>query len=355
MERDEVNLHSRFLVDLLNPKGSHSQGDYFLDRLLKQIDISNFELKSVSVKREYQNIDILLTNSRMQAIIIENKIYAGDQLQQLERYYQTIKDEGYKDIEIIYLTLYGDEPSDQSRGKLSSDFIKIVSYKDDIVAWLNHSLKEETLKPVIRETLVQYQSLIKKLTGQYFPEGYIMEIKELLIDEKNIEVAVGLSQAVVEAKIDIQFAFWEELEKRLKEAGYKITHDQKYSRDRVRKYYTSPKNNKYYGIMFEVVGQFEDSSRLLFFIELGSYIYYGFTISKSGYRKIALSPQYDYLEKIVKAVDIDFKRDRWWIGKKDTSRKYDFETFDSPDVFALANPSKRVDYVNKLVAWFNLD
>lgn len=74
LESDEVNLHSRFLCELLNPKGSHSQEDYFLDRLLKQIGISNFELKNVCVRREYYNIDILITNSRMQVIIIENKI-----------------------------------------------------------------------------------------------------------------------------------------------------------------------------------------------------------------------------------------------------------------------------------------
>ncbi|NJN99642.1 MAG: PD-(D/E)XK nuclease family protein [Anaerolineales bacterium] len=349
LESDEVNLHSRFLFEFLNPKGSHFQRDYFLDILLKQIGILKFELKNVSVKREYHNIDILITNSQMQAIIIENKIYAGDQLQQLERYHRIIEDKGYKDIEIVYLTLYGDEPSDESRGKLSSNVIKTISYKDDIVAWLNHSLKAETLKPAIREILIQYQSLIKKLTGQYFPEEYIMEIKELLIDEKNIEVAVVLSQAVVEAKIDIQFAFWQELERGLKEAGYKIIDYQKYSKDLVRKYYTSRRNNRYYGIMFELVSNLGDSSKLLFFVELGSYIYYGFTILKDNRRNIVKLPQYDYLAEIVKAVNADFKRDEWWIGKKDPARKYDFETFDSPDVFALANPSRRAECANELV------
>lgn len=55
------------------------------------------------------------------------------------------------------------------------------------------------------------------------------------------------------------------------------------------------------------------------------------------------------MAEIVKAVNADFKRDEWWIGKKDPARKYDFETFDSPDVFALANPLKRAEYVNELV------
>ena len=80
LESDEVNLHSRFLFELLNPRGSHSQGNYFLDKFLrlKQIDISNFELKNIYVKREYRNSDILITNQG-HAIIVENKIYAEDQ------------------------------------------------------------------------------------------------------------------------------------------------------------------------------------------------------------------------------------------------------------------------------------
>jgi len=34
-ETDEVNLHSRFIYELLNPKGSHNQGDTFLEIFLK--------------------------------------------------------------------------------------------------------------------------------------------------------------------------------------------------------------------------------------------------------------------------------------------------------------------------------
>jgi hypothetical protein len=44
IEKKEVNTHSYFIYDLLNPKGSHNQGDKFLRIFLKQI------LKKKSIK-----------------------------------------------------------------------------------------------------------------------------------------------------------------------------------------------------------------------------------------------------------------------------------------------------------------
>lgn len=35
METDEVNTHSRFIAELLNPKGIHFQGEVFLELFIK--------------------------------------------------------------------------------------------------------------------------------------------------------------------------------------------------------------------------------------------------------------------------------------------------------------------------------
>lgn len=45
-ESDEVYLHSQFLAELLNPKGSHNQGDILLGLFLQQVDLPNFNLKT---------------------------------------------------------------------------------------------------------------------------------------------------------------------------------------------------------------------------------------------------------------------------------------------------------------------
>jgi hypothetical protein len=56
---DEVNLHSKFIYELINPKGSHQQGDKFLKLFItdaldigKDEDDEKFIFKNVIVKRE---------------------------------------------------------------------------------------------------------------------------------------------------------------------------------------------------------------------------------------------------------------------------------------------------------------
>ncbi|MFT7680902.1 MAG: hypothetical protein ACI935_000335 [Moritella dasanensis] len=81
-ESDEVRLHSRFLGEILNPAGTHGHKDKFLRLFLKQLDIDVEEPETAQVHIEYCNIDLLI-RCGSKAIIIENKIYAGDQDKQL--------------------------------------------------------------------------------------------------------------------------------------------------------------------------------------------------------------------------------------------------------------------------------
>ena len=105
METDEVRTHSRFIAELLNPNGSHGQKDIFLvlfinvfKRLLIEkapnladvfdilkCDISTTEIKVEEVM-ENGRVDIVMKFSNGQVMVIENKIYAGDQYGQLARY-----------------------------------------------------------------------------------------------------------------------------------------------------------------------------------------------------------------------------------------------------------------------------
>ncbi|MBE7468133.1 MAG: PD-(D/E)XK nuclease family protein [Anaerolineales bacterium] len=203
-EADEVYLHSQFLAELLNPKGSHNQGDILLGLFLQQIDLPNFKLKNVYVKKEYNDIDIFIANET-QAIILENKIYAEDQPGQLARYYESVRKQGIEDIAVIYLTLNGDAPSEQStKGIVADSLLRTVSYKDDIDAWLEECIKQAAQYPVLRETLVQYQRLIKKLTGQSSVRGYTMEIKDLLLNERNIKLAIVTCSTDIDKRLSIK-------------------------------------------------------------------------------------------------------------------------------------------------------
>ena len=138
VEADEVRTHSAFLADLLNPQGSHRQGAAFQKLFLKVAlnhsvpDPEPFQVRKEASTDQGQ-IDILLENKEA-CIVIENKIYAGDQGRQMERYYQyaTSKDfsEEKKQIKLVYLTLDGSSPSKESLGSLSVERVKCLSYKE---------------------------------------------------------------------------------------------------------------------------------------------------------------------------------------------------------------------------------
>jgi hypothetical protein len=93
-ERDEVNLHSRFLHALLNyqksPDAPRQNLKSFLRRVVKKD--KDFAQSGIEVERERDNIDILITNNVRQAVVIENKIGAEDQSQQLQRYHDRLRE-----------------------------------------------------------------------------------------------------------------------------------------------------------------------------------------------------------------------------------------------------------------------
>lgn len=94
---DEVRMHSRMIYSLLNPSGEHFQGTLFLEKFLKVLKVEGFgvldlNLASCSVFKEYENIDLYITDGTKH-IIIENKVHAGDQKNQIKRYLELIKKE----------------------------------------------------------------------------------------------------------------------------------------------------------------------------------------------------------------------------------------------------------------------
>lgn len=191
--------HSTFIGNLLNAKGKHGQKDVFLKLFIEEVkelfqdksQLENFETsKSFVITEKYTGngyIDIFITNGR-NSIIIENKVWAGDQHQQLVRY-----NEFEKNAPIIYLTLDGKEPDNLSKGnlKVTEDFI-CVSYKEHIVNWLEKCIKEMANKPIIRETLNQYLNLVKQLTNQTTNNKMGQEVIDIIL--KN----VGASKLVFE-------------------------------------------------------------------------------------------------------------------------------------------------------------
>ena len=180
IESAENKTHSAFLGELLDPKGSHGMDDTFLRLFLNQIGYANQDgdekerlqasvvLEKHIGKRDDEakeggRIDIYITLSNGRTIAIENKIYAGDQHAQIERY----RNHNPTKNTVYYLTLDGSAASQASAGALKdkADY-HCISYRDTITAWLGACIKEAADQPILRETIKQYLILIQKLTGQ---------------------------------------------------------------------------------------------------------------------------------------------------------------------------------------------
>lgn len=199
---DETRTHSAFIAELLDPNGSHGLGDQFLQSFVNTIDCLkswHFDTQSARVHKELSiggknedcseggRIDIVV-ESNGKAIIIENKIYAGDQEKQLVRYYNYGTKNYSNGIRLLYLTLNGDDASEYSHEKLvvNEDYYAIA-YNHEISDWLQRCIEFSARQPLVRETLIQYQNLINQLTMNNMDKNSQEELLKLMSDPKNID------------------------------------------------------------------------------------------------------------------------------------------------------------------------
>lgn len=195
LERKEL-IHSAFIAELLNPDGDHGMKDEFLKAFIDVLGIVDFGLRTKSAMVEKEKwigrktntqggiVDILITD-REKAIIIENKIYALDQGNQLLRYKNYAQRKYGENYKLYYLTLDCHDASDSSIGVYSSmnhDCYECISYEEDIYKWLNICIDLSTEKPLVHQTLIAYRNLIKQLTNQ--DEPYHDKMINLMIDKK---------------------------------------------------------------------------------------------------------------------------------------------------------------------------
>jgi hypothetical protein len=165
----DVITHSPFLANLFYPNGTHGQGPLFLQTFLNHLSRKNlsrifahveadetWQARTESVT-EFGNLDIVLWSPHRDArIVIENKIGAGDQPDQLERYWKWMRAQSCNVQQLFYLTPTG-HPSDEA-DKTGVPYVAL-SYKRDIRDIVEISLAE-VVAPRLRETLNQYLEII---------------------------------------------------------------------------------------------------------------------------------------------------------------------------------------------------
>lgn len=225
-QNDEVRLHSGFIYSLLNPTGTHYQKSLFLKKFLEICDIRDFNYENAEVFKEYKHIDIYITDGNKH-VILENKIYAGDQEAQIERYIKTIKidkDANFKDIEVIYLSLDREFPSKYSLGnyKIKNNFLinndgkiklHIFTYKLEITKWLKECKNEVENLTNLNFYITEYEKVIKKLYGEY--KMVSTDVRNII--KENYEIAKAIYQDFEQAEKEIVDEFTQKTYKIVKE------------------------------------------------------------------------------------------------------------------------------------------
>lgn len=191
MESDEVFTHSALLAELLNPNGSHGLGCKPLEMFIEKVLEGKYRMNHLDAickkevhlgftnedKTEGGRVDILVKDLAGNVIIIENKIYAAEQLNQLARYKKQ-----YPNAELLYLTLDGKESAQNIGDDDAAKIYKNLSYKEHIIPWISSCAELAYNKPMLREVLNQYIFLLKKLTNQTTNTEMADQIAEIITD-----------------------------------------------------------------------------------------------------------------------------------------------------------------------------
>jgi len=198
LQRNEVRLHSALIANFLNPNELHGLGSAFLRLFLEKVCRENIlqDLSSVTVTVEYLigpiskngkeggRIDILVEDQYSNALLIENKIDAEDQPNQLLRYNNFCKKK-YKNYKLLYLTRLGTQPSDMSCGGEVFSY-ETISYRDDILSWIDDCITVSDAILPIRETLKQYSTNLKDILN-IMSKTNENKVVELTTSGRNIE------------------------------------------------------------------------------------------------------------------------------------------------------------------------
>ncbi|WEJ70364.1 PD-(D/E)XK nuclease family protein [Pseudomonas sp. PSE14] len=268
-ESDEKFLHSRFLAFLLNPQSNHTCGSALLQSFLDVMNIDDFDVKTARVQTEYKSIDIFISNAEGKAIILENKIYASDAREQLVRYEQTARREGYQSVINLYLTLTGSEPAEHSKGNLE---VEQISYQTDILAWLDQCIALVAREPGLREAIFQYIELLKRLTSTDQGGAYMDALKSELLKGENLLLVNDIQQAFTEVLIDLQEDIWEKMRAYQLEAYPNMPPpEDNAERQAIRNYYMKSKSNRYYGLYYSLAPLPGYA-----YVEVDHYLYCGF-------------------------------------------------------------------------------
>ena len=164
--------HSKVLSWLVDPKGNHGLGDWFLRRFLMNMlshelpntalpvtvfDIDHFDFSDAQIHTEWHDIDITLISRQNGFVLaIENKIGSSEHGDQLTRYNKVLNDEfpGFKIVRIL-LSPGAETPSDEEW--LARDHAAVLTLIEETV-----ERKGPTMSSRVLDFLGQYATSLRR-------------------------------------------------------------------------------------------------------------------------------------------------------------------------------------------------
>lgn len=212
--------HSNMLSWLLNTNESHGIGEAFLKRFLRevaqddksalsQLETEKLPFELVEIRREWNNIDVLIIFPE-HVIAIENKIWAGETGNQLERYKQIINDHFSKHKKsFVFLTPFGHEPEIEADTYINLSYQIVVDALERIM-----EIKGDDLTPRMHLLIEDYIQIIKRNIMN--EDDAVKMAQEIYKNHKE------LFNFVFEHKPDFSEEIRPELEKLIKAQGWEI-------------------------------------------------------------------------------------------------------------------------------------
>lgn len=240
MEGNEDKLHSRFIAELLDPRGSHGQGDAFLRFFLQQLGdlVWRDEPRRIAAKEWIKpenatvepeklignvtfvkedpesstggRIDIFLTDGEHH-LSIENKIWSGEGEVQVTRYCNYQPDRNF----VLFLTLQGGSADTAKKN------YRPLSYSEHILPWLESCRRHAVDFPILRETIKQYIITVKRLTGGRTMDSRIRDAMKRHYKAAR-EIRNSFDELVAEQKQDLVQQVQKQIEPQAKQQGWDL-------------------------------------------------------------------------------------------------------------------------------------
>lgn len=330
---NEVSI-CRILYELLNPQGSHGQGNLYLKLFAEKVlrlPGENFE--KASVYREYtlsskRRIDIVIKSGEW-FIPIEVKIYADDQYEQCYDYYQAAQAPETEKSYMYYLTLDGHIPSPESARGLTEkkdgtgivegyDEVICLSFASDMLTWLRACLsaRETQNIDILRCSIVQLIGVVEMMTDQSNnPKD--KEIMALIgVSAANMKSTIQICQYRKRVQTELLCRVFSNLEKCMKESNKLVIQDDIF-------YFDNPKTRKadtyyerkgtYPGLSYQC-RNIKDDVDLWFRIEISDTLFFGFCTPKNNEwagRQLTADEAKEML-----GIDVTSSgKDNWWLNQ----------------------------------------